>query len=78
MLLGGFLAFPVQAGEKVGAEPAKTKPAPDPTRLTFKDVFGGGRKFTKPIPRWSLLTLLLDRHNLISSILSTKKHPKVL
>ena len=53
MLLGGFLAFPVQAEEEAGAKPRKTKPAADPTRLTFQDVFGGGRRFTKPIPRWS-------------------------
>lgn len=53
MLLGGFLAFPVQAEEEAGAKPRKTQPAADPTRLTFQDVFGGGRRFTKPIPRWS-------------------------
>ncbi|MDF1699649.1 MAG: prolyl oligopeptidase family serine peptidase [Planctomycetota bacterium] len=52
LLMGGSLAR--AADDEAKAPPAQAKPTPaDPSILTFKDVFGGGRKFTKPIPGWS-------------------------
>lgn len=48
LLLVAFPVLPALAEDEAPPAP----PAADPAVLTFEDVFGGGRTFTKPVPGW--------------------------